>query len=143
VLGQAADGLIPVGRLDLATSGLLLLTNDTRLANRLTDPARAVPRIYLVSVRGEVSLRDLTALRAGIVSRDEQLRPVSIVLRKASGRASHLAVELREGRNREVRRMFAAIGREVTRLVRVRFGPLELGSLQPGEWREVKAEELR
>jgi pseudouridine synthase len=143
VLGRAADGLIPVGRLDLATSGLLLLTNDTRLANRLTDPARAVPRIYLVSVRGEVSPRDLAALRTGIVSRDEQLRPVSIVLRKASGRESHLTVELREGRNRQVRRMFAAIGREVTRLVRVRFGPLELGSLQPGEWREVRAEELR
>lgn len=143
VLGRAADGLIPVGRLDLATSGLLLLTNDTRLAHRLTDPASAVPRIYLVSVRGEVSSRDLAALRAGIISRGERLCPASVVLRKASGRESHLTIELREGRNREVRRMFAAIDREVTRLVRVRFGPLELGRLQPGEWRDVKAEELR
>jgi pseudouridine synthase len=143
VLGRAADGLIPVGRLDLATSGLLLLTNDTRLAHRLTDPASAVPRIYLVSVRGEVSSRDLAALRAGIISRGERLCPASVVLRKASGRESHLTIELREGRNREVRRMFAAIDREVTRLVRVRFGPLELGRLQPGEWRDVEAEELR
>jgi 23S rRNA pseudouridine2605 synthase len=142
VLGRSADGLIPVGRLDLATSGLLLLTNDTRLAHRLTDPSFAVPRIYLVTVRGEVSSRDLGALHAGIISGDERLCPASIVLRKASGRESHLTVELKEGRNREVRRMFAAIDREVTRLVRVRFGPLELGSLQPGEWREVKAEEL-
>jgi 23S rRNA pseudouridine2605 synthase len=143
VLGEAADGLIPVGRLDLATSGLLLLTNDTRLADRLTDPARAVPRIYLVTVRGEVSSRAVAALRAGVISRGERLRPVSIVLRKASGRESHLTVEVRDGRNREVRRMFAAINREVTRLVRVRFGPLELGRLQPGEWRDVRAEELR
>ena len=126
VIGSFADGLIAVGRLDLATSGLLLLTSDTRLAHRITDPARAVARVYVVTVRGRVS--------------DEQageLDAASVVVRKASARETHLIVELRRGRNREVRKLFESIGHEVTALKRVRFGGLELGDLAPGEWRAL------
>ncbi|OLB61409.1 MAG: hypothetical protein AUI11_09855 [Acidobacteria bacterium 13_2_20CM_2_66_4] len=132
VLGDAAHGLNAVGRLDLATSGLLLLTSDTQLANWVTDPANAVPRVYVVTARGEVTADEAQRLRA---ARAE--------VRKASTRESHLIVELRSGRNREVRRMFASIGHEVTRLKRVQFGGLEIGGLEPGAWREVTRGEVR
>jgi 23S rRNA pseudouridine2605 synthase len=132
VLGDDARGLIPVGRLDLATTGLLLLTTDTRLANWLTDPENGIPRVYVVTVRGEVTPADLSDLPAAHVT-----------LRKASSRESHLIVELREGRNRQVRRMFETIGHEVTRLKRVSLGGLELSALEPGQSRELSRAEVR
>ncbi len=132
VIGDEADGLIAAGRLDAATTGLLLLTTDTRLANWITDPENAVPRVYIVTVRGEVTPDDL-----------ERLQPASATLRKASGRESHLTVELREGKNREIRRLFAGIGHEVTRLKRVKFGGLELGDLEPAGWRELTRADVR
>ena len=131
VIGPPASGLVAVGRLDLATSGLLLLTTDTRLAHRIADPVNAVPRVYVVTVRGRVT--------EGEASR---LDGVSVVVRKASHRETHLTVELRRGRNREVRKLFNAIGHEVTRLKRVRFGGLEIGRLAPGEWRELTRAEV-
>jgi len=130
VLGAAGDRLVAVGRLDFATSGLLLLTSDTQLAHWLTDPANAIPRLYVVTVRGRVTPDALASL-AG-----------QVTLRKASARESHLLVELREGRNRQVRRMFADIGHDVTSLKRVRFGKLELGALAPGTHREILRNEI-
>lgn len=135
--------LVAVGRLDLATSGLLLLTADTRLADWLTDPAHRVPRVYLVTVRGEVSDESLRALTRGFEADGERLAAADARVRKRSQRETHLVVQLEEGRNREVRRLFEAIGHEVTRLRRVSFGGLELGTLAPGEWRRVGADELR
>ncbi len=143
VLGDAAHGLVPVGRLDLATSGLIILTNDTQLANRLTDPERAVPRVYLVTVRGLVGAADVDRLTAGITINGELLRAAAVSLRKTSRRESHLIVELREGKNREVRRLFEAVGHEVTRLKRVAIGGLEIGDLEPGQWRELTRDEAR
>jgi 23S rRNA pseudouridine2605 synthase len=129
VLGPEGRDLVAVGRLDLATSGLLLLTTDTQLANWLTEPANSVQRVYLVTVRGRLSSEAIAHLEG-------------VTVRKASGRETHLVVELRQGRHREIRRMFAAIGRDVTRLKRVRFGGLELGDLEPGRWRDVTREEV-
>jgi 23S rRNA pseudouridine2605 synthase len=130
VLGDAATNLIAIGRLDFATSGLLLLTSDTRLADWMTDPANGVSRIYVVTVRGDVT--------------PEQIADIGgVTIRKRSKRETHLVVELRRGRNREVRRMFEALGREVTRLKRVRVGGLELGDLEPGEWRQLTRAEIR
>jgi 23S rRNA pseudouridine2605 synthase len=131
ILGDAGRGLIAVGRLDLATSGLLLLTSDTRLADWITDPAHEVPRLYVVTVRGRVEARDLADLTGAVPT-----------LRKASFRESHLLVELREGRNRQVRRMFDAIGHEVTKLKRVKLGGLELGDLAPGQYRDILRAEI-
>jgi 23S rRNA pseudouridine2605 synthase len=131
VIGPAARGLIAVGRLDLATTGLLILTSDTRLADRITDPANAIPRVYLVTVRGRVTIEEAAALDAA-----------SVIVRKGSARETHLVVELRRGRNREVRKLFESIGHEVTALKRVRFGGLELGTLTPGEWRELTRPEI-
>ena len=134
--------LIAVGRLDWATSGLLLLTNDTRLADRLTDPRSAVSRTYLVTVRGKVTEESLERLRRGLLDAGEKLQPEAVILRKASGRESHLTVQLAEGKNREIRRMFAALSHEVMRLRRVAYGALELGGLEPGKFRELSRAEL-
>jgi 23S rRNA pseudouridine2605 synthase len=133
VLGADGEGLVAVGRLDLASSGLLLLTTDTRLAERLTNPSNGTVRRYAVTARGYVSDEECASLERGI----EDLRAASVRVRKRSRRETHLTVELTEGKNREIRRLFAGIGTEVTRLVRTSYGPIELGPLQPGEWRAL------
>jgi 23S rRNA pseudouridine2605 synthase len=135
--------LIAVGRLDWATSGLLLLTNDTRLSAWLTDPNQKVVRTYLVSVRGEVTDEELKKLNEGIIDRDEKLKPEKILLRKRSRKESHLTVSLTEGKNREIRRIFAHFSHEVTKLKRVAYGTLELGELEAGKYRLLAEEELR
>jgi 23S rRNA pseudouridine2605 synthase len=142
-LADLPPGLVAVGRLDLATSGLLLLTNDTRLADWLTDPRHALSRVYLVTVRGRVGEEDVARMTAGVADQGETLRAAAVEIRKASGRESHLVLELREGKNREVRRLCAAVGHEVTRLRRVAFAGIELGELAPGEWRMLAEAEIR
>lgn len=138
------EHVVPVGRLDFATTGLLLLTNDTRFAAWVTDPANGVPRSYVVTVRGEITPEKARLLQTqGVQDQGQWLRAESVALRKASGRESHLNVTLKEGKNREIRRLFLAIGHEVTALKRISFGALELGSLRPGEWRHVPEAELK
>lgn len=143
LIGAVPTPVMPVGRLDMATSGLLILTNDTRLADWLTDPASGVPRVYLVTVEGRMDDSTTRALAAGVRVDGERLVALGAELRKASARESHLVLTLTEGRNREVRRMLEAVGHPVTRLRRVQFGGLELGMLAPGAWREVTTAELR
>jgi 23S rRNA pseudouridine2605 synthase len=148
VLGEAGVGLVAVGRLDRASTGLLLLTDDTQLAHRLTDPANGVLRRYVVTVRGRLSAADAGRLERGIdlageTEALERLAARRVDIRKASGRETHLIVDLVEGRHREIRRLCAAVGHEVTRLHRVSFGPVALGDLAPGAWREVPAREVR
>ena len=145
VLGDAGRGLVAVGRLDLASTGLLIFTNDTQLANRLTDPSAQIPRRYVVTVRGRVEPDTARAIERGFVAPGaragnpaERLSATSVEIRKASARESHLLVELNEGRNRELRRLFEAVGHDVTRVHRVSFGDYELGDLQPGTWRELR-----
>ena len=118
--------VIPVGRLDYATSGLLLFTNDTQLSHWLTDPQTGIERVYLVTVRGKADNID-----------DER-----VWVRKVSGRESHLVVTLTEGKNREVRNLVASYGYSVTELRRVQFGGLELGTLEPGKWRVISDDEF-
>lgn len=137
------ERLVAVGRLDLATSGLLLFTNDTQMANWLTDPRSAVPRIYLVTVDGRLDESDVDRLLHGVVDDGERLAAAAINVRKTSNRESHVTLTLTEGKNREIRRLFEAIGHPVTQLRRVQFGGLELGSLEPGKWRDIPATELR
>lgn len=115
---------------------------DTQLADWLTDPANGVPRLYVVTVRGRVGPEEHAALERGLNERGEMLKASAVRLRKASARESHLIVELRKGKNREVRRLFRSVGHEAARLKRVSFGGLELGSLAPGEWRAIDAAEL-
>jgi 23S rRNA pseudouridine2605 synthase len=137
-LGSVADDMIAVGRLDTASTGLLLLTTDTQLAARLTDPASGIVRRYIVTARGRVTDDEVGAMEAGIGG----LAAHSVCVLKRSTRETHLAIELTEGKNREIRRLLAATGHEVTRVLRVAFGGIELGRLKPGEWREVTREEI-
>lgn len=142
VIGEPARGLVTVGRLDFATSGLLLLTTDTTLAAWLTDPGHRVPRVYLATVRGRVTPADAARLEDGVMEGGDRLQASAVVVRKTSNRESHLIIELMEGKNREVRRLCQVVGHEVTRLKRVRFGHLDLGGLVPGAWRELTREDV-
>src|SRR5687767_6455003 len=135
--------VVPVGRLDLASTGLLLMTNDTQLANWLTDPVTGIVRRYVVTVRGELSDTSATSLTKGVVDRGDTLKATSIDILKRSKRETHIIAELTEGKNRELRRMLKAAGHEVTRLKRIAFGAIELGDLAPGKWRNVSADEIR
>ncbi len=142
LLPPELQSLHAVGRLDMASTGLLLLTNDTKLSAYLTDPVNAVPRTYVVTVTGKVTDEELAQARAGIRDASELLRPSQISLRKASNKESHLVVELDEGKNREIRRLFESLGHEVTHLKRIAFGPWPLGELQPGQFREISPAEM-
>ena len=143
LLADLPTRVIPVGRLDLATSGLLILTNDTQFGNWLTDPASQIPRVYLVTVKGAVTDEEAAMLTQGVVSGGERLAAADALVRKRSKRESHLTITLTEGKNREIKRLFEAVNHPVTQLRRVQFGGLQLGTLAPGKWRRVSPEELR
>jgi len=143
LLADLPARVVPVGRLDLATSGLLLLTNDTQLADWLTDPQSGVPRVYLVTVKGRVDDRIVDRLRRGVTEGGERLSAASAMVRKQSNRESHLTLTLTEGKNREIRRLLKAVGHPVTQLRRVQFGGIALGTLAPGTWRRIPPAELR
>jgi 23S rRNA pseudouridine2605 synthase len=130
-----------VGRLDRASAGLLLATADTRLAAALEDPERGVPRTYRVKVHPRPDARALEALRRGVPLDGVPCRVLSVEVEREGPRSAWLRVALPEGRNREVRRMAAATGLEVEHLVRVAYGPVALGDLAPGSWRELSREE--
>jgi 23S rRNA pseudouridine2605 synthase len=143
VLPEDLVYLHAVGRLDQATSGLLLLTNDSTLSSYLTDPTHKVMRTYLVSVRGEFTEAQAKEATIGVVEGGERLQCHSVKIQKSSGRESHLEVVLVQGKNREIRRLFLALGHEVTRLRRIQYGPFKLGDLPSGAWREIPIEDVR
>ena len=138
-----APRLFPVGRLDRETEGLLLLTNDGELANRLMHPRYGVEKEYLAEVEGAPTDRRLSRLRRGVELEDGRARALDAVTAGRSGRRAAVRVVMGEGRKREVRRLFAAVGLPVRRLVRLRVGPIRLGRMRPGEVRELSAEEVR
>lgn len=131
--------VFPVGRLDMDSEGLLVLTNDGRLTHRLTHPSFGVPKEYLVEVEGEPSAGDVRRLREGIDLEDGPTAPARV----AVVAPSLLRIVIHEGRNRQVRRMCEAVGHPVTRLVRTRIGPLTDPTLQPGAWRPLTIDEVR
>ncbi len=133
--------LAPVGRLDKASEGLLLMTNDSEWAARITDPASHLEKIYHVQVGTVASEELLSRLISGISSSGEKLRAVNVSVLRSGEKNSWLEIVLDEGRNRQIRRMFEALGIEVLRLVRVAIGPLELGKLPKGGCRQLTKEE--
>lgn len=134
--------VFPVGRLDRRSEGLLLLTDDGDLAARLLHPRYHVVRRYLVTVRGAVRNADLEKLAEGVELEDGVTLPAGVELIERGAGRSRFAVELYEGRNRQIRRMCERLGYEVMRLVRTRLGTLELGKLAPGQWRELSKSEI-
>lgn len=141
-LVPAMPRLYPVGRLDLDTEGLLLLTNDGPLAHRLTHPRYGVPKLYRAKVAGLVVPEALERLRTGVLLDDGPTAPARVrLLRQETGTAL-LELELKEGRKRQVRRMCAAVGHPVLHLRRVGFGPLRLGRLPKGAYRPLTPDEV-
>ena len=136
--------LYPVGRLDYDSEGLLLLTNDGALAQRLTHPSCEVDKVYLARVTGNPSNEAIDRLRRGVYMEGDERRtyPADVRVVRDESLFSDILVTIHEGRNRQVRRMFDAVGHKVLLLRRVRFGPLELGNLRRGEWRELTAQEV-
>lgn len=132
----------PVGRLDLDTSGLLLMTNDTQLAERVTNPDSHVPKTYLVKASKRLTEEQLQQLRDGVQLSDGPTRPATVVRLRDSGKYTHFEITLTEGRNRQVRRMVEALDAVVLKLVRVQIGSLRIGSLPIGKWRHLTAEEV-
>jgi 23S rRNA pseudouridine2605 synthase len=152
LLGGVREYVYPVGRLDYDTEGLLLLTNDGDLAARLTHPRHGIERTYEARVAGVPDADAIDRLRRGIPLDGRRTQPASVTLvnkapgtRPAAGREPEgvLLITIREGRNRQVRRMCEAVGHPVKKLARKRIGPLTDRQLKPGEWRELRAEEVR
>ena len=145
---DAGTYLSPVGRLDLDTSGLLIMTNDNRFAERVTNPASHVPKTYLVKASQRLTDAQLQQLRDGIELTDGPTRPATVTRVRDSAKYTHFEITLTEGRNRQVRRMVECLGARVLKLVRVRIGAISIGTLPIGKWRmltraEVEAFNLR
>ena len=139
-----AVGCMPVGRLDKDTTGLLLLTTDGELNHRLLAPGRHVDKVYRATVDGPLTARDAEAFAAGLHLSDFDALPAKLEIVTSTPDAAEALVTVREGKFHQVKRMFQAVGREVTQLHRLRFGPLVLDeTLSPGAWRELTEEELR
>jgi len=153
----AIPGVYAAGRLDLDSEGLLLLTSDGTLAHHITDPQHKLPKVYFAQVERIPNEGALEQLRKGVVLNGKKTRPAEVRLlpddpqlpdRSVSIRfrknvpTAWVEITLREGLNRQVRRMTAAVGHPTLRLVRVAIGPVVLGSLQPGEWRDLTSREF-
>jgi 23S rRNA pseudouridine2605 synthase len=138
-LVPAEPRVFPVGRLDADTEGLLLLTNDGELAQQVSHPSQGVDKEYLAEVEGLPSRGTLRRLREGVELDDGVTAPAKVSLVSENA----LRITIHEGRNRQVRRMCAALGHPVVRLVRVRIGPISDRRLQPGQWRELTQSEVR
>ena len=135
--------LSPVGRLDLDTSGLLLMTNDNRLAERVTNPESHVPKTYLVTASPALSDAQLQRLRDGLELSDGPTRPARVTRVRNSETDTQFEMVLTEGRNRQVRRMVEALDAKVLELVRIKLGPIAIGRLPIGKWRTLTPAEVK
>lgn len=143
-LSDIKQWIFPVGRLDKNTSGLLVLTNDTQLAERLTNPTSQIPKTYLVKTNGQLSPDQLRALREGVdIGRGERSQPAHVVVSRATEKNTWLEITITEGKNRQVRRMLEAVAHAVLKLVRIRVGPLTLDGLPVGRYRRLTSGEVQ
>jgi len=143
LIPDAGTWLAPVGRLDLDTSGLLLMTNDNDFAERITTPDHKIPKTYQVKTASPLGDEELERLRRGIELSDGPTRPAEVRRLRDRGRHTFLEMTISEGRNRQVRRMIEALGSKVLKLVRTAIGPVRIGDLEIGKWRALTEEEVR
>lgn len=143
LIRDAGQWVVPVGRLDQDTSGLLLLTNDTRFAERVTNPDYKIPKTYLVKASTLLSDGQLDELRSGILLSDGPTQPAIVKRVRDSARSAFVEITIREGRNRQVRRMIEAVGSKVLKLVRIQIGQIDIGDLAIGKYRELTPAEVR
>jgi len=136
------ERVYPVGRLDYDSEGLVLLTNDGLLANRIMHPSHGLAKVYLVTVEGSISHDAVKQLRRGVLLEDGLTQPAEVEVLEQDNKKSLLRMAIREGRNRQIRRMCSAVGFPVQRLIRIAIGPVKLGELKPGQMRELTAAEV-
>jgi pseudouridine synthase len=143
LLGDVGKWLHPVGRLDLDTSGLLILTNDNDFAERITNPDHKVPKTYQIKASTVLSDEQIEKLRAGVELSDGPTRPAVVERLRDGPKHTFLEMTITEGRNRQVRRMLEAVESKVSKLVRVGIGPVRIGELGIGKWRNLSADEVQ
>lgn len=143
LLEGVEERVYPVGRLDRNSEGLLLFTNDGELANSIMHPSRHIAKTYRVTVRPDISDDQLVQLSGGVEIDGRMTLPANVVVKEKQQGRVVLLMTIKEGRNRQIRKMCEAVGLEVARLRRISIGPVRLGMLKPGTWRELTAEELR
>lgn len=143
LLEDVEDRVYPIGRLDRNSEGLLLLTNDGKFANDIMHPSRHIAKTYRVTVRPSVTEQQLAQMAAGIILDGKKTLPANILVLHNEPNRVVLQMTIKEGRNRQIRRMCEAVGLEVARLRRTSVGPVRLGMLKPGTWRELTPDELR
>jgi 23S rRNA pseudouridine2605 synthase len=142
LLKKVPERLFPVGRLDFDTKGALILTNDGDLAQRVQHPSFEVNKTYVARVTGKPSAAQLTRLEEGLEVDGHLTAPATLKLRKSTPKESVFEITIHEGRKRQVRNMFSAIGHEVTELTRISYGNLQLGSLKPGKFRFLSKSDI-
>ena len=143
LLDGVEERVYPVGRLDRNSEGLLLFTNDGEFANNIMHPSRHISKTYRVTVRPDISDEQLIKLSEGVEIDGRKTLPASVVVKEKQQGRVVLLITIKEGRNRQIRKMCETVGLEVARLKRISIGPLKLGMLKPSTWRELTAEELR
>lgn len=143
LISDIDERVYPVGRLDRNSEGLLLFTNDGEFANSIMHPSRHISKTYRVTVRPDISDEQLVQLAGGVEIDGRKTLPANVVVKEKQQGRVVLMITIKEGRNRQIRKMCEAVGLEVARLRRISVGPLKLGMLKPGTWRELTAEELR
>lgn len=136
------ERIFPVGRLDYDTSGLLILTNDGEVANKLMHPSKEIDKVYVAEVEGVPTKEEMERFKRGLKIDDYITAPAKIRLLKQMGKTSVVEVIIHEGRNRQVRKMCSAIGHKVLKLKRIKIGKIELGNLKVGEWRHLNSKEV-
>jgi len=143
LLEDVEERVYPVGRLDRNSEGLLLFTNDGEFANSIMHPSRHITKTYRVTVRPDITDEQLVKLSEGVDIDGKTTLPATVIVKEKQQGRVVLLMTIKEGRNRQIRRMCEAVGLEVARLRRISVGPVKLGMLKPGAWRELTAEELR
>ena len=139
---DTSERVWPVGRLDVETEGALVVTNDGDLTHRLTHPSFGIRKTYLAEVKGAIGARAVKLLERGVELEDGPTAPAEVEIEERGGAHSLVRLRISEGRNRQVRRMLAAVGHDVVRLVRTEIGPLKLGRLKAGTFRRLSIEEV-
>lgn len=142
-LVEISDRVYPIGRLDYNTSGLLLLTNDGELANKLMHPKYHIYKTYVAEAEGRISEESIIKLRTGVLIDDYKTAPAKIKLIKYTGNKTHIQISIYEGKNRQVRKMLQAVGHNVAALKRISFGEIKLGNLESGSWINLSSEEIK
>ena len=143
LIEEVGTRVYPVGRLDMDSEGLLLLTNDGDLTNKLTHPKHNIPKIYHVKISGAITPENMSALGKPMMIDDYEIQPVEIEIVTRNDKVSILRMTLYEGRNRQIRKMCESLGLNILNLKRIAIGKISLGDLHPGKWRRLTQSQIK